>query len=138
MSLLNVLKYCTYTLLFLTFASCDPTLLETNNSNNSNRGVYENKAQKIIDANAPLTFTKHALCRMKCRGIDEGEIREVLEEGHINHKKSDINDTPCATYAIEDVVQSGQRLRIVFGKCEQVVKVITCIDLDSDVECDCN
>lgn len=94
--------------------------------------------QTVIAPDAPLQYTRHARCRMDCRGISEAEVREVLREGHINYAKSDLNDQPCATYAIEDRVAEGQDLRIVFGLCEQSVKVITCIDLSEDHDCDCS
>ncbi|RYD98628.1 MAG: DUF4258 domain-containing protein [Sphingobacteriales bacterium] len=103
---------------------------------NSNR-LPGNGSQKIIPANAALSFTKHASCRMACRGITETAIREVLAEGSINSRKSDPDDSPCPTYAIEDRVKNGQLLRIVFGVCGQQVKVITCIDLEQEQDCDC-
>lgn len=116
-------------LIFSGFSSC---------INPNTDATPTNPLQNIISPDTKLTFTKHAKCRMACRGIDEAEIREVLREGRINYKKTDEKDKPCPSYAIEDVVKSGQRLRIVFGKCDDVVKVITCIDLDSEVECECN
>ncbi|WP_129020891.1 DUF4258 domain-containing protein [Edaphocola flava] len=94
--------------------------------------------QTVIAPDAPLQYTKHARCRMDCRGISEAEVREVLREGHINYQKSDLNDKPCPTYAIEDRVAEGQDLRIVFGICDQSVKVITCIDLSEEHDCACS
>ncbi len=96
-----------------------------------------NSTQQLIPANANLSFTKHARCRMECRGITEAEIREVLREGFVNHQKSDKNDLPCPSYAIEDRVQDGQLLRVVFGICGDEIKVITCIDLGQKHDCDC-
>ncbi|RQO32429.1 hypothetical protein DBR32_02150 [Taibaiella sp. KBW10] len=115
-------------------------LLLVNRNTNSGRksGTTNTQVQQVIAADAPLSFTKHARCRMACRGITEEEIREVLREGHINLKKSDVNDRPCPSYAIEDKVQDGQELRIVFGVCDRQIKVITCIDLDVEYSCDCN
>lgn len=95
------------------------------------------QGQNIIPTNAALSFTKHADCRMACRGITEAEIREVLAEGKINTRKSDPNDSPCPTYAIEDRVKDGQLLRIVFGVCGRQIRVITCIDLEQEHDCDC-
>lgn len=103
---------------------------------NSNR-LPAGGNQAIIPANAALSFTKHAQCRMACRGITEAEIREVLADGKVNSGKSDPNDAPCPTYAIEDRVKDGQLLRIVFGVCAQKIKVITCIDLEREHDCDC-
>jgi len=93
--------------------------------------------QKVIPANAALTFTRHPACRMACRGITEAEIREVLAEGVVNAQKSDQQDRPCPTYAIEDRVKDGQLLRIVFAVCARQIKVITCIDLEREHDCDC-
>ena len=74
---------------------------------------------------------------MDCRHITEHEIREVLQHGIVDIRKSNPNDHPCPTYAIEARTDEGQRLRIVFAKCTDEVKVVTCIDLDHDFECDC-
>ena len=94
--------------------------------------------QNVIDPNAHLIYTKHARCRMDCRHISEADIKEVLREGHVNEAKSQQNQSPCPTYAIEDNRNSdGIRLRIVFAKCESEVKVVTCIDRDDEFACDC-
>lgn len=94
--------------------------------------------QQIINPEAPLTFTRHARCRMACRHITEQEIRAVLRHGHINEHKSNPSDKPCPTYAIEDQTDQGQHLRVVFATCGAEVKVVTCIDLEHDYSCDCN
>ena len=94
--------------------------------------------QNVISPDAHLIYTKHARCRMDCRHISEADIKEVLREGHINEAKSQQNQTPCPTYAIEDNRNSdGIRLRIVFAKCDNEVKVVTCIDRDDEFACDC-
>ena len=94
--------------------------------------------QSVIDPGTPLIYTRHARCRMDCRHISEGDIREVLREGHLNEAKSQQNQTPCPTYAIEeDRHKDGVRLRIVFAKCDQETKVVTCIDRDHEFDCDC-
>lgn len=94
--------------------------------------------QSVIDPNTSLIYTRHARCRMDCRHISEEDIREVLREGHINEAKSQQNQTPCPTYAIEeDRHKDGVRLRIVFAKCDHETKVLTCIDRDHEYECDC-
>lgn len=93
--------------------------------------------QQVIPAGASLVYTHHARCRMDCRHITETEVREVLEEGTVNETKSDATDRPCPTYAIEDRTKEGQHLRIVFARCDDVVKVVTCIDLDEEFSCHC-
>ena len=100
--------------------------------------AYSTDHQSIIDPNTDLIYTKHARCRMDCRHISEADIREVLREGHINEAKSQQNESPCPTYAIEeDRHKDGVRLRIVFAKCDHETKVVTCIDRDHEYECDC-
>ena len=94
--------------------------------------------QSVIDPNSPLIYTRHARCRMDCRHISEGDIREVLREGHINEAKSKQESGRCPTYAIEeDRRTDGVRLRIVFAKCDHETRVVTCIDRDHEFECDC-
>lgn len=84
-----------------------------------------------------LVYTKHARCRMQCRHIDETEIREILDEGNINTRKSDPTDKPCPTYAYEGYSHDNQHLRIVIARCNDVEKVVTCIDLDNEFQCNC-
>lgn len=84
-----------------------------------------------------LIYTKHAECRMDCRFISEQEIKETLEKGRINPIKSDPNDQPCPTYAVENNTADGQTVRIVFADCDDVVKVVTAIDLKESHKCSC-
>lgn len=85
-----------------------------------------------------LIYTKHARCRMECRHITETEIKEILAENHINMRKSNPNDPRGATYAYEGDTKESQHLRIVVDKAQSAWKVVTCIDLDHDYECDCH
>ena len=94
--------------------------------------------QNVIPLNAHLIYTKHALCRMKCRQIDESEIQEIIAAGTVNQNKSNANDQPCPTVALEGTSHDNQQLRIVFARCGDQVKVVTCIDLKNNYECDCN
>lgn len=84
-----------------------------------------------------LEYTHHAQCRMSCREIDENEVREVLVSGEINQKKSEPQAQPCPVEVREKRVPSGQRVRVVFGKCRGQTKIITVIDLDNEHECNC-
>ena len=85
-----------------------------------------------------LIYTKHARCRMDCRHINEAEIKEVLGENNINERKSNANGHPCPTYAYEGYSNEHQHLRIVIAKCDNTWKVVTCIDLGNEFECDCH
>ena len=84
-----------------------------------------------------LEYTRHAKCRMECRHITQKEVEEIVTNGEINYKKSDVNDMPCPTYALEGVTDDQQHVRIVFAQCDQKTKVVTCIDLDNEFACDC-
>ena len=87
--------------------------------------------------NHSLYYTKHAKCRMQCRKIDQDEVEEILEHGTINWNKSEVNDQPCATYAIEGRTRDNQNVRIVYANCSRETKVITTIDLDRHYNCSC-
>jgi hypothetical protein len=85
-----------------------------------------------------LEYTVHAKCRMQCRHITQEEVKDIMVHGAINYAKSDLNDRPCATYALEGYTQKdNQHVRIVFAQCSQKTKVVTCIDLENDFACDC-
>ncbi len=85
----------------------------------------------------PIYYTKHAKCRMDCRQIDESEVKEILNDGIINYRKSDLKDKPCPTYAVEGITDDKQRVRIVVGNCDSQASIITVIDLENEFECDC-
>lgn len=84
-----------------------------------------------------IEYTEHAKCRMECRKISQREVEEIMRDGTINYKKSNARGRPCPTYALEGVTSDNQRVRIVFGQCDLKTKVVTCIDLDTDWQCDC-
>ncbi len=85
-----------------------------------------------------LEYSVHARCRMKCRKITQDEVKDIMRNGTINYSKSDLNDAPCPSYALEGVTQADrQHVRIVFAQCAQKTKVVTCIDLERDYDCVC-
>lgn len=92
----------------------------------------------VIDRQAKLIYTKHAICRMECRQVTRAEVTQILAEGHINMEKSNPNSKPCPTYALEGYSSDGQHLRIVFAPCGEETKVVTCIDLEKEWACSCN
>ena len=84
-----------------------------------------------------IEYTQHARCRMECRHISQAEVEEIMQDGKVNYAKSDVNARPCPAYALEGVTKDDQRVRIVFGQCDEKTKVITVIDLNTDWTCDC-
>ena len=84
-----------------------------------------------------LQYTQHARCRMDCRHISQNDINDIMLNGEINYAKTDVNDQPCPTYALQGYSNDGQHLRVIFAQCETKTKVITCYDLEKDFECRC-
>ena len=98
----------------------------------------EPKRREPVDRHPErLVITRHARCRMDCRRIDEGEIREILEKGAINFSKSDAGDRPCPSYALQGTTASGERIRIIVGQCRNETRIITCYNLDVEYPCHC-
>jgi len=84
-----------------------------------------------------LIYSRHARCRMDCRHIDEQEVRQILATGTVNVRKIE-TDERGKTYPLEGVA-NGHHLRIVFAnKGTDAVEVVTCIDLDTEWQCDCH
>lgn len=84
-----------------------------------------------------LKFSKHALCRMDCRKIDEQEVREILDKGNINYRKSEPEGKPDPKYAYEGITHDGQEVRIVLARKADLWVVVTVIDLDREWTCNC-
>lgn len=94
------------------------------------RGFNRNPAQ--------IHYSKHARCRMACRHIDEREILDLLHNGKINYKKSELQGDDChKKYALEGISKDGQHLRIIVAPCADEETIVTCIDLDTEWSCDC-
>lgn len=106
------------------------------------KGEQVSDSENTVRANLlqhKLSYSKHAKCRMKCREISEEEVEHILEVGKLNAAKSELNQTGsnCPSYAFEGKTLDGQDVRIIFGDCPKTTKVITCIDLGKEHECDC-
>jgi hypothetical protein len=86
---------------------------------------------------AALVFSKHAKCRMDCRHIDEGEIKEILAKGTVNTSKI-ISGPKGVSYPLEGNTSDGQHVRVVFApKTDGKLVVVTVIDLETEFACDC-
>lgn len=84
-----------------------------------------------------LVYSKHALCRMDCRYIDESEVKELLLEGKVN--KDRIEEGPKGiTYPLEGITRDRQHVRLVVAPGVDKIVVVTVIDLEKDWPCDCN
>ncbi len=101
-----------------------------------NRNVNANINEDFNRHTEKLVFTKHALCRMDCRHIDESEVKEILEEGTVNYSKIE-KVNRGKTYPLEGVTHDKQHVRIVFAPKQEKIVVVTVIDLDKDWYCNC-
>lgn len=122
-------------LAYLLFFRNDHNPVET--SSPSKSGHTRRDHREAAFRHKPLYYTKHAQCRMDCRQISEGEVKQLLKEGKINYNKSDLQDKPCPSYAVEGITSDGQQVRIVVGDCKTRASIITVIDLKEDHACDC-
>lgn len=84
-----------------------------------------------------LVYTKHAQCRMDCRKISKEDINEVMKKGVILFNKSNRNDRPCPTYALQGYTKDKENLRVIFAQCERETRVVTAYNLNEDPECVC-
>ncbi len=95
-----------------------------------NRGLNRNPSH--------INYSKHAKCRMACRHIDDVEIEDILKNGTINYKKSELQGEDCRKkYAVEGYSKDRQHLRIIFAPCGDEMTVVTCIDIGQEWSCNC-
>lgn len=84
-----------------------------------------------------IEYSNHAKCRMACRRISQAEVEEIMRDGTINYKKSDLQNARCPRYALEGRTRDDQQVRIIFAQCNESTTVVTVIDLETDYKCDC-
>ena len=115
-----------------------------NHSSPRNNTVQTNETapvkQRGLNRNpSHIKYSKHAKCRMGCRHIDESEVLELLKDGQVNYRKSDLNAEDCRKkYAVEGYSHDNQHLRIIFAPCQDELTVVTVIDLGTEWPCDCD
>ena len=99
---------------------------------------FEPQSREAFDRHPRhLEYTKHALCRMDCRKISKSDIDEILQTGIIVFNKSNMQDRPCPTFALQGYTSDHENLRVIFAQCRKETKVVTCYNLQEDFECDC-
>ena len=84
-----------------------------------------------------LVYTRHAQCRMDCRKISKEDIDQVMKKGVILFNKSNRNDRPCPTYALQGYTSDKENLRVIFAQCDKETRVVTAYNLNEDPECYC-
>ncbi|MBC7938018.1 MAG: DUF4258 domain-containing protein [Rhizobacter sp.] len=111
------------------------------------RGSNTNKQHRVetravageFNRNASeMIYSKHARCRMDCRHIDEGEVKEILAGGQVNESRIETS-SKGTSYPLEGTTHDGQKVRIVFAPKENgKMIVVTVIDLEKEYECECD
>jgi hypothetical protein len=114
-------------------------LLQTGNQKPEAAQTEQQSTRGLNRQPGKINYSKHARCRMACRHISEQEVEEILKNGSINYRKSEIGERPeCRRkYALEGNTNDGQRVRIIFAPCRGEVTVVTVIDLGQEWACDC-
>lgn len=119
----------------LALKNCNSTAIKPT----TKKTVVEGATQRGLNRNpSTINYSKHAKCRMDCRKVSEAEVVDILKNGTINYKKSDLKGADCnKRYAVEGISKDQQKLRIIFAPCNTEITVVTCIDLGKDWECSC-
>lgn len=86
---------------------------------------------------AELRYVDHALCRMRCRDIDQKLVEEVYLHGEVNCKKSSINNGN-RRYALEMRDSRKDMIRVIVEDDEGEHVIITVIRLDKPDRCACS
>jgi hypothetical protein len=84
-----------------------------------------------------LHYTPDARCRMDCRQISEGDIKEIMKKGVIHFNRSNRRSQPCPTFALQGRTAKGTYLRVHFSQCTDQTTVLNCYNLERDVPCRC-
>lgn len=120
----------------LSIKQCKQTV--TTNPKSQTNQVATIQSRGLNRNPSSISYSKHAKCRMVCRHIDDQEINDILKNGTINYKKSELQGDDChKKYAVEGYSNDKQHLRIIFAPCGDEITVVTCIDLGVEWACDC-
>ena len=84
-----------------------------------------------------IEYSFHAKCRMQCRHITQAEVEDIMQNGKINYKKSELKNVRCPRYAVEGNTEDDQFVRVIFAQCNEKTAVVTVIDLETEWQCDC-
>lgn len=98
--------------------------------------VESGTPQPFVRDTTNIIYSKHAMCRMECRNIDESEVKEILLQGELNYSRIE-DGSKGKSYPLEGMTHDRQHVRIVFAPHEDNIVVVTVIDLNKEWECHC-
>jgi hypothetical protein len=84
------------------------------------------------------SFSKRALCNMKCFGISQADAEGILEKGIILFHRSQRNKRPCPVYTIQGQGESGKTIQVILEQCADQTKFIDCFLLTEKTPCQCD
>ena len=99
-----------------------------------NRGYWlpENRVKEQVHRSG-ITFSEKAKCIIKCKGISDEEVKEVLKNGNVNFGESDTRLAPCPSYVFE-----GENLTIVCTACDSISEIVNVLSLNEKQDtCNC-
>jgi Domain of unknown function (DUF4258) len=107
------------------------------------QGINKSKRdRRILDSmlRKPMHITEHGLCRMDCRFVTLDHVRETLERGVINDRKSEPTLRPCPKYVVDAELSVGgsrgaKMVQGVFAACRNETRVLTVIDKTTNWPC---
>lgn len=124
-------------LLVFTIRRCQQNRSDNRTTRTESRSTKDTHKRGLDRTLARIEYTEHARCRMKCRKISQEDVEDIMRNGDVNYRKSDVNDRPCPTYAVQGYTRDREHLRVIFGQCDDRTKVITCYNLEEEFECHC-
>lgn len=92
---------------------------------------------KLTYKGKTVEISKHAACRMECREIDFSDVHTILKKGQRNTNKSNPNAPDCPRFALEGATKNKESVRVIIADCEEVVTLVTVIDLKNRYDCNC-
>jgi hypothetical protein len=134
----NLRALLTFLILSFLLFSCNHPAARETNAPQTGGATAAISAPEHSYRHHKIHYTRHARCRMGCRHITETEVKEILQMGEINNRKSELAAHPCPKYALEGITAEHQHLRIIVGDCDEEATIITVIDLEHEFECDCH
>ncbi|MFN8396922.1 MAG: DUF4258 domain-containing protein [Bacteroidia bacterium] len=84
-----------------------------------------------------LRYVDHALCRMRCRDIDQKLVEDVYLHGEVNCKKSSMSNGN-RRYALELRDSRKDMIRVIVEDDNGEHVIITVIRLDKPDKCTCS
>jgi hypothetical protein len=100
---------------------------------------HEPKVKEAFDRHpSSIFYTPQALCQMSCLLINKENIGEIMQKGIINFGQSDRSARPCSVFVLQGQTRDGNKLKVTFSQCKNTTSIISCYDLQHNVECNCS